>query len=442
MASYIFAEPKKGQEILGHNYLWPLFKFYELTECMRQRDDKAFAEALNRLALGKCTEKDIQMFKSREIAANHLSPPESAIRLNYTNDDVQLYNAKKLATLNEEGCFSYANDRVQGTGKKEHHDAIRKRAKELPIQKTQGLPLEIQFKLTMRYMMTVNSDTSDGLVNGAIGILRQISYGTTTEGQRIPLKIWMEYLNDTGKKRRETCRQKVDQLVPIIPEIRSIHSWPGKNLEVVRTQFNVVPAEAISIHKSQGSTFTAVVLSTQYCTKTGQKRNIPRRGLYVGLSRCTSLKGLFIDGEFIPPSPPLPNDPVVLAMQQLTTRPVFEEHVIAFPDGDCTNQYREADTNVPTDKIVDFSETANVSKVIIVDTLDLPSNTTNTFFKIGHFGGSLTSFGSFAPGCQADDACKPSWIDTLFMSSSTLINDKNPNSDVCYTALNPAKTLT
>src|SRR5207237_2764627 len=161
MAAYIFAEPKKGIKCLGYNYLWPLFKFYELTECMRQKDDKEFAEALNRLALGKCTQKDIDMFSSRVIQANHLKPPEDAIRLKYTSAEVEKFNNLKLEAMESEGVISSANDRVQGTGDTKHHKAIRKAAKEKKTKDTQGLPLHLQLKIGARYMMTVNTDTSD-----------------------------------------------------------------------------------------------------------------------------------------------------------------------------------------------------------------------------------------------------------------------------------------
>jgi len=102
-----------------------------------------------------------------------------------------------------------------------------------------------------------------------------------------------------------------------------IHSWPDRNLEVVRTQFPVVCAEAITIHKSQGSTFPHVILSAQYMSSAGKMKQIPRRALYVGLGRCTCLSGLFIDGTFISPTKALENDKFQIEMSKLRERPVF-----------------------------------------------------------------------------------------------------------------------
>ena len=46
---------------------WNAFKMIELTEIMRQKDDKQFAELLNRIRTGTQTEADIQCIQSRSI---------------------------------------------------------------------------------------------------------------------------------------------------------------------------------------------------------------------------------------------------------------------------------------------------------------------------------------------------------------------------------------
>lgn len=59
---------------------------FHLTEIMRQKDDKAFAIALNHLAQGLLTAEEITLFQSREISRG-LIIPKSAIHLFYANDD-------------------------------------------------------------------------------------------------------------------------------------------------------------------------------------------------------------------------------------------------------------------------------------------------------------------------------------------------------------------
>ncbi|KAG8175968.1 hypothetical protein JTE90_000007 [Oedothorax gibbosus] len=79
--------------------------------------------------------------------------------------------------------------------------------------------------------------------------------------------------------------------------------------QVVRRQFPIVPAETITIHKSQGSTYSQVVLTIP--------KTMERSSLYVACSRVTSASGLFIYGEFRPPLPPPDTHPVVQEMSRL-----------------------------------------------------------------------------------------------------------------------------
>ena len=48
--------------------LWEHFQLYELTEIMRQREDKLFATALSNLAVAATTNEDNELFISRELS--------------------------------------------------------------------------------------------------------------------------------------------------------------------------------------------------------------------------------------------------------------------------------------------------------------------------------------------------------------------------------------
>lgn len=71
----------------------------------------------------------------------------------------------------------------------------------------------------------------------------------------------------------------------------------------------MVPAEAITVHKSQGSNLSrlSVILRD---TATGQR--LPRKSLYVALSRATSLNGLYLIGKFEAPAKPDRNEKVIV----------------------------------------------------------------------------------------------------------------------------------
>ncbi|XP_050534568.1 uncharacterized protein LOC126901813 [Daktulosphaira vitifoliae] len=58
----IVAKYPTAIELISTKATWETFQFYELTEIMRQRDDKEFSEVLTKLARGGLTKKDIAFF--------------------------------------------------------------------------------------------------------------------------------------------------------------------------------------------------------------------------------------------------------------------------------------------------------------------------------------------------------------------------------------------
>ena len=68
---YIF-QFNNSYNALVDNPLWSLFQLFELTEIMRQKDDKAFAIALSNLAKGMMTLEDINLLKSRIVSTENL----------------------------------------------------------------------------------------------------------------------------------------------------------------------------------------------------------------------------------------------------------------------------------------------------------------------------------------------------------------------------------
>ena len=62
---WIFENCQMGYNVLASNIWTEYFTLFELTEIMRQKDDKEFAELLNRLREGKHSEEDIAILKQR-----------------------------------------------------------------------------------------------------------------------------------------------------------------------------------------------------------------------------------------------------------------------------------------------------------------------------------------------------------------------------------------
>ncbi|XP_070395709.1 uncharacterized protein [Dermacentor albipictus] len=151
------------------------------------------------------------------------------------------------------------------------------------------------------YMITLNVDVSDGLVNGSVGTLKFIE--NDTHGK--PLRIWLQF-GELGSKLaigtvaaakshqlRKLNRNIQPNWMPI--ERRTVTCVIDKKTKVSvrRCQLHVVQASAITIHKSQGGTYDEVVYS--------YAKNHPQKLVYVALSRATDINGLYltnVDNDF------------------------------------------------------------------------------------------------------------------------------------------------
>ena len=82
-----------GYEQLIQRSLWSQFQLYELTECMRQRDDLVFAEALKtigRYGLIGLNDRQVAMLNSRIVSDKKNDIPKEAIFLYYQNAHVNI----------------------------------------------------------------------------------------------------------------------------------------------------------------------------------------------------------------------------------------------------------------------------------------------------------------------------------------------------------------
>lgn len=164
-------------------------------------------------------------------------------------------------------------------------------------------------------MVTNNIDTKDGLVNGATGILKKLDFHITSYGKKIPIIAWIDFNDENiGKKTRIKARCQDNILTPIRLIQRSFQYKKKKDATVIRQQFPLIPAEGMTVHKSQGSTFKTVAVHTS------EKRALTRALLYVACSRVTSLNGLFIVGKFnVPKRNPNVPKPTEIEMELLKT---------------------------------------------------------------------------------------------------------------------------
>ena len=228
---------KNPYEFLEGPTRWAKFRLFELNKIMRQKDDLSFAESLTRLGRGLATSDDVQFFERLRKPLSSISYTDQSIHLFYDNASVDHFNNTALDKLPGNEITVVATD----VGDKRAVE----RATKLPKQQTQGMLYEIRLKIGAKYMVVANVDTSDGLFNGAVGILKMWESESNAQGLAIVTRLWLEFEDKkVGTKARMSSASKhaACGLTPLEKRSVEIHTKVGNILRFVRKQFPIVPA--------------------------------------------------------------------------------------------------------------------------------------------------------------------------------------------------------
>ena len=128
------------------------------------------------------------------------------------------------------------------------------------------------------------------MTNGAGNVIKLIQVQQTGTPSGV---IWVQFDHpDVGQKTRQDNRQLYINGIqptwtPIKPITTQFAVGRTRSVQVVRKQFPLRPAAAKTIHRSQGDTESRIVVNLE------TRRAIPHIH-YVGLSRVTTINGLFI----------------------------------------------------------------------------------------------------------------------------------------------------
>ncbi|KAM6327158.1 ATP-dependent DNA helicase PIF1 [Podargus strigoides] len=217
----------------------------ELTEVRRQTDT-TFVSLLSAVRLGRCTEEVTRLLMQ---TTTNRSEHDGilATRLCTHKDDVEITNERRLQQLSGEVHTFQALD----------SDPML--VKLIDAQCPVGGRVEL--KLGAQVMLAKNLDVSQGLVNGARGVV----VGFESEEKGLP-------------KVRFLCG---------VTQVIKMEKWVFKGpsgVHLSRQQLPLKLAWAISIHKSQGMSLDCVEISLSRVFESGQA--------YVALSRARSLAGL------------------------------------------------------------------------------------------------------------------------------------------------------
>lgn len=251
------------------------FKTIALHQVVRQKSDKSFVDALN-----KVREGDTSMLDWIYYHANKRIIPDG-IKIYGRKCDVEKMNNEELAKLpGHEFDFP-----IEITGKVDNSDII--------------APHLLRIKKGARVMSLVNGDTladtpGRSYANGSLGTVEDIIEDPETHITEIKVKF------DTGNtesiyrnkwKILEYPDKNIQKVKKITKDPNAFNTSDAIDVDAddgsyekgSYTQFPLSLAYAITIHKSQGKTFDKVNLDPN-SFETGQ--------LYVALSRATSLEGL------------------------------------------------------------------------------------------------------------------------------------------------------
>lgn len=227
------------------------FKIYELTQVFRQKDP-VFKNVLNAVRDGTVVDSQIEELNVRHGVP---VPAEGTITLATTNSLVTNINQKRLDQL-EGKAYEY---KAIITGE----------------MKRSTFPTEevIQLKVGAQVVLLQN-DKDKRWVNGTVATISKLKKDKEEEGITVQVN-GIDY--DLETTTWEEIRYEYDPVKGKVKE-EAVSSF---------TQYPVRLAWAMTIHKSQGQTYESVNLDLTTATfAPGQ--------LYVALSRCTSLEGLYL----------------------------------------------------------------------------------------------------------------------------------------------------
>lgn len=255
----------KEREVFSSLYETPYFfsaaafkhldmEFIELEKIYRQQDEQ-FIRLLNAIRNNTITEEGLALLNQRYFPDYEPPFDDFYVYLTTTNEMAERINSQQIDRL--DGTLYTFSGRIDGEFGKEY----------LPTS------VELKVKAGAQIMMLTN-DSSRRWVNGTIGKIAAV----TIERDSTPV-LFVELANG----------EEVE-ITPWVWHIFKFFIEDGQlQSEVVGTftQYPLMLAWAVTIHKSQGKTFDKVIIDIGRGT-------FAHGQMYVALSRCTRLDGIVL----------------------------------------------------------------------------------------------------------------------------------------------------
>ncbi len=245
----------------------------ELTKIYRQKED-SFVKLLNNVRTNNMTADDFEDLHQRYIPNFEPSADENFITLTSHNNQADTINQKKLNQLIAPAIIFKAE--VDGDFPENMYPA----------------DAALELKQGAQVMFIKNDTAAQKYFNGKIGVVKSLEKE----------KIIVDCDGEEITVQKESWDNSKYQL----------NRDDGKLVQEVVGTFTQYPlrlAWAITIHKSQGLTFTHLMIDAASAFSSGQ--------VYVALSRCTSLDGIVLLSK-IPTSAIISNNHVTKSQHALT----------------------------------------------------------------------------------------------------------------------------
>ena len=294
MQSYIFMDISTEYGPLATNLWKKYFTIFELTEIMRQKDDDEWKQVLSEIRVCNHTSTNIKLIMTRKILEEESIRIVDIPHLFPTRDGVAEFNETVLQRTPGEITVVTAIDSPPTDITATMQKLVLAAAQNKDVNSTGNLPYQLNIKEGLLYDLTANVDVEDGMVNGAECHVRYIEKNPANK--TFPKCIWIEFIDSAiGRNLRRIWNTRTNLKVsntwtPLLSIQRSF--TVRRNQKVIRTQFPLQLAVAHTVHKSQSSTDSELVVN--FFTKKSPPKHFWEHLIYVGLSRVPLLKGLYV----------------------------------------------------------------------------------------------------------------------------------------------------
>ena len=293
----------KGNQFEGNplaENVWFRFKFFELQEIMRQKDEKDWAEFLNRLREYPLTDEDKNYIKEQIIPRD--SPiKHDASYITLTNERAkQINNAWfKMAPAENRLIIKAKNifHEMENVSNADILESMTRCDTNNP-QLVQNLPPELELAFDHEYDFIKNLDTLDGLTNGTPCFFKMYQK-ESSKGDLVWVdpqdakvgKAWKQmYQSLYAEGNNNVDKRLYPDGIPRtwLPVPRTSLKT---SLHFTRSQFPLRPAKARTVNRTQGATMQKIVVDFSGTYKG------PEHCHYVAYSRCPKKSNVFILGE-------------------------------------------------------------------------------------------------------------------------------------------------